>query len=608
MRRLIPLLVLLASCGEPPSGTISADDRRDAHSYAEPWRVRVKHLDLDWDVLFDRKVLKGSAILTLDRPYSGTLALDSRDLKIERAEVNGSPVPFNVGTADAILGAPLTIQLPQDTSRLRIVYETAPQASGLQWLAPEQTGGKRRPFLFTQSQAIHARSWIPCQDTPGVRVTYTARVRTPKDLLAVMSAENDIGAARDGDYSFRMQQPVPSYLIALGVGNLEFRPMGGRTGVFAEPYIVERAASEFEDTERMIEAAEALYGRYRWGRYDLLVLPPSFPYGGMENPRLTFVTPTVIAGDKSLVALIAHELAHSWSGNLVTNATWEDFWLNEGFTTYVENRIVERVYGESRARMEAALSWQELQKEFARLEDCDEILMIDLKGRDPDENVTDVPYEKGALLLRALESRYGRQDFDEFLRAYFDNFAFQSITTRQFLQYLHRTLLKDKPMPDLDEWLHKPGLPASAAQPKSAALETAGAAAKSWAAGEIQAHKIPMASWTTQETLRFLRALPQDIGAARMAELDKVFRFTRTGNYEVLFEWLMMSVRNGYRPAYPRLEQFLIEVGRRKYVRPLYEELVKTPEGKERAKSIYKKARPGYHPITQGTVDKIVKS
>lgn len=585
----------------------TATEGRDEHSYSEPWKARIRHLDLDFDVLFDRKVLKGSATLTLDKPYSGPLVLDSRDLRVERAEVNGSSVRFETGKTDPILGAPLTVHLPDNTSSVRIFYETAPGASGLQWLTPEQTGGKKHPFLFTQSQAIHARSWIPCQDTPGVRITYAARVRTPKELLAVMSAEHEMGTARDGDYSFRMQQPIPSYLIALGVGDLEFRPMGSRTGVFAEPYIADKAAREFADTEKMVEAAEALYGPYRWGRYDLLVLPPSFPYGGMENPRLTFVTPTVIAGDKSLVQLIAHELAHSWSGNLVTNATWDDFWLNEGFTVYVENRIVERVYGPERARMERTLAWQELQKELARLDDRDEILMIDLKGRDPDENVTAVPYEKGALFLRSLENTYGRDRFDQFLRGYFDHFQFQSITTEQFLAYARQHLLNEKPAPDLDAWMHQPGLPASAQQPHAEELDKVDAIAKAWVGGQMPTATLPLKSWNTQETLHFLRALPQDLNAARMAELDKTFALTKTGNYEILFEWLMLAIRNQYQPAYARLDEFLTEVGRRKFVRPLYEELAKSEEGRKRAQRVYGKARAGYHPITQSTVDKIVK-
>src|SRR5687768_6912338 len=372
---------------------------QDVHSYANPSAVRVRHVDLDWDVLFDQKILKGTVTLTIERSsQTEPLILDTRDLKIDRVETSVNereytPATFTVGTSDKILGAPLTIPLPAGATRVRIHYSTSPGASGLQWLAPAQTAGKKDPFMFTQSQAIHARSWIPLQDTPAVRVTYNARVRTPRNLLAVMSAENDARTPCDGDYSFRMRQPIPSYLIALAVGDLRFRSIGPRTGVYAEPQVIDGAARELSDTEKMVVATERLYGPYRWGRYDILVLPPSFPYGGMENPRVTFATPTILAGDKSLVSLIAHELAHSWSGNLVTNATWRDFWLNEGFTVYLERRIQEAVYGPERARMLEVIERQELQEELQRFEDTprETVLYADVEGRDPDEALSSVP-------------------------------------------------------------------------------------------------------------------------------------------------------------------------------------------------------------------------
>jgi leukotriene A-4 hydrolase/aminopeptidase len=609
---------------------------QDVHSYANPSAVRVRHVDLDWDVLFDQKILKGTTTLTIERSsQSEPLILDTRDLKIEKAEtsVDGlkyEPATFTLGTSDKILGAPLTIPLPAGATRVRIHYSTAPGASGLQWLEPAQTAGKKDPFMFTQSQAIHARSWIPLQDTPAVRVTYNARVRTPRNLLAVMSAENDTRAPRDGDYSFRMRQPIPAYLIALAVGDLSFRSLGPRTGVYAEPQVIDRAASELSDTEKMVVATERLYGPYRWGRYDILVLPPSFPFGGMENPRLTFATPTILAGDKSLVSLVAHELAHSWSGNLVTNATWRDFWLNEGFTVYLERRIQEAVYGRARAEMEASLGLRELREEMTTLEDADEILHVDLKGRDPDEGFTNVPYEKGALFLLHLEQTFGRARFDRFLRSYFDHFAFQSITTEQFLSYLKQNLLDKDPAlatrVPVDEWIQKPGLPVSAPQPASPAFGRVEEQGKHWLRREIPVTQIPVAKWTTQERLHFLKFIqgalepppggPDEASATDlsqterirlMGELDRTFNLTRSGNSEIAFQWLMMSIRNQYEPAYPQLEEFLLSVGRRKFIRPLYQELARTPEGRERALAIYRRARPTYHPIAVTSIDQDLK-
>jgi leukotriene A-4 hydrolase/aminopeptidase len=583
---------------------------QDNHSYANTAEVRVTHVALDLDVDFAARRLVGTATLEL----AGTAAavvLDTRELEIAAAETSPdgetfAPAQFQLGQADPILGSPLTVTLAAGTSHVRVRYATSPQASGLQWLEPAQTAGGKEPYLFSQSQAIHARSWIPLQDTPSVRAPYSAVIRTPPSLRAVMSASNDPDAPRTGEYRFEMPQAIPSYLIALAVGDIAFEPMSERTGVYAEPSVVKAAASEFSDTERMMQAVESMFGPYRWGRYDILVLPPSFPFGGMENPRLTFATPTLIAGDRSLVGVIAHELAHSWSGNLVTNATWRDFWLNEGFTVYLENRIQEAVFGEARGAMEAALEVTGLREEMATLPEPDQILHVDLAGRDPDDGFTQVPYVKGMLLLRTLEATVGRERWDAFLRGYFDHFAFQSITTADFLAYLRENLPDAANAVDLAEWTTKPGLPADAVLPQSDALTQVDAAQEAWLAGQNPASAIPLKSWSTQETLHFLTTLPADLSVERMADLDAAFALSQAQNAEIISRWLLESVKRGYQPAYARLEPFLTSVGRRKFLEPLYRALAATPDGKKLASEIYAKARPGYHPIAQATVDKIL--
>jgi len=559
----------------------------DIHSWSRPDRIRVRHLEMDLDVRFDRKILAGSVTLHLDRTEGDELVLDTRGLTVHSVE---NAAGFSLGTADANLGAPLSIRLEPGASWVRVHYQTSPGASGLQWLDAAQTAGKRHPFLYTQSQAIHARSWIPLQDTPGVRVTFRATVRVPRGLCIVMGAAlEDAGESTPGERHFRMDQPVPSYLIALAAGDLAYREIGPRSGIYAEPEMLERAVYEFADTEAMIAAVEQLYGPYRWERYDLLVLPPSFPFGGMENPRLTFATPTVIAGDRSLVSLVAHELAHSWSGNLVTNATWSDFWLNEGFTVYVERRVLEKLYGTARAEMEAVLGRRELEREMAGLPLDDRVLHINLEGRDPDDGCTLVPYEKDALLLRTIERAVGREKFDAFLRSYFSHFAFRSITTADFLEYIRRELPNSVP---LGEWIFEPGIPAGAAEPHSDAFARIEAG---WPADT--------SGWSTQEWLHFLRTQDQP----DMARLDREFLFTASGNSEILHDWLLMSVKNSYQPALPKVETFLCSVGRRKFLKPIYSELMKTSEGRTRARAIYSKARSSYHPIAQGTIDEIVK-
>jgi len=608
------------------------DEVRDIHSYARPAEVRVTHLELEWVVAFDNKALEGMAILHIERGPAGRgapLRLDTRDLDIISVSATlaggGKPpgnVPWRLMEPDPHLGSQLIIELPADADRVAIAYRTSPDASGLQWLDPTQTAGGQHPFLYTQSQAIHARSWIPCQDSPGVRVTFDATIRVPAPLRAVMAAREDedsAGGKPSGPseltaFSYTMPHPIPSYLIALAVGDLEFGEVGPRTGVWAEPSVLPAAVQEFADMERMLEVTEEIYGPYRWGRYDLLVLPPSFPFGGMENPMLTFATPTILAGDRSLVSLVAHELAHSWSGNLVTNATWSDFWLNEGFTTYIERRIMEGVYGEERAGMEWTLGRQDLDAELESFSDSpgDQILRVDLEGRDPDDGMTSVPYEKGALMLRQLEETYGREVFDPFLRSWFDDHAFTSLTTDRLTEYLAAGLLdKEKPLPghtppDVGAWIDQPGLPSTAPTIPSVVLGRVGESADRWAAGDLAPASIDTSGWTTQQWLHFLRSLPDDLPASSMAALDAAFGLTRTGNAEITDQWLILAVRHGYEPAYGRLEEFLTGQGRRKFLKPLYEELVKTEDGRVRAKMIYANARPLYHSISRRTLDEIV--
>lgn len=602
---------MISACTEVPDR--SSDAATDLHSLSNPSEVRTTHVDLDIEVDFDAQQLEGSCTLAVEG--SGEIVvLDTQELTIRAVEARGAEgtfaeVPFEMGPADAILGTPLRIRRGSSDA-VRVHYSTGSRASGLQWLAPVQTAGGQQPFLYTQSQPIQARSWIPLQDSPAVRVTFSARVRTPPSLLAVMGAEMSAGTERTGDYRFRMPLAIPPYLISLAVGDLAFRATGERTGVYAEPAVVDAAAREFEDTEAMMLAVEELYGPYLWGRYDILVLPPAYPFGGMEHPRLTFLSPTVIAGDKSLVNIVAHELAHSWSGNLATNATWRDFWLNEGFTVYIEERIQEAVYGPERAAMEVSLEVEDLRQEMASMDARDQVLHIDLAGRDPDDGFSGVPYVKGAMFLRTIEKLVGREAFDRFLRGYFEAFAFRSLTTPEFAEYLDTHLLALHPearrrLP-IREWLQSPGLPEGGHEPVSEALSHAKRAASDWVSETTASEDLPTGQWTTQHWLAFLRSLPADLGPARMAELDEHFGLTGAGNAEILGEWLVLAIENEYRTADRALAEFLTTVGRRKFLRPLYEQLAETPEGKQRALEIYAEARSGYHPVAVHTIDALL--
>jgi aminopeptidase N len=614
---ILALALLAAACARPEAPPAPAEAMAiadDPHSFARPEEVRVTHLALDLTVDFEARTLSGRASLTVDNPAGAReLVLDTRGLEVAAVTLgDGSAAAFALGDEIAgqeFLGRPLTIAIEPDAEVVHVDYATSPGAAALQWLDPAQTAGGERPFLYTQSQPILARTWVPCQDSPGVRMTYEATVRVPEGLIAVMSAENPTAEQAGGVYRFSMPQPVPSYLLALAVGDLGFEPLGAASGVYAEPATLPAAAWELADTPQMIDAAERLYGPYRWGRYDLLVLPPSFPFGGMENPRLTFATPTILAGDRSLVALVAHELAHSWSGNLVTNANWNDFWLNEGFTTYFEGRIMEALYGEEYAEMLAALALGELRATIEEMgaDAPDTRLHLDLAGRDPDEGMNDVAYEKGRFFLRTLERAVGRERWDAFLADYFDRFAFQTMTSAAFLDHLRRELLtpEEAERIGLERWVYEPGLPDNLVAPTSERFAAVDAQRQAWLDGGTAA-ELPTAAWTTHEWLRFLRGLPDELPPARLAELDQAFRLTASGNAEIQAAWFRLAIAAGYRPAYPALEEFLLRVGRRKFLSPLYGALAATPEGKAWALEVYERARPGYHAVSRGTIDEIL--
>lgn len=616
---LFAVLVFTISCKLQSNQDKQPDNKKaqtekDPHTFAQPHKAVVKHLDMDIKVNFDTKQITGKASWSIHNiAKTDQIIFDTKLLEIEKVTVGADEkeAKFSLGNEDAILGKPLTINITEADTLVHIYYTTSKDAGALQWLEPQLTSGKKLPFLFTQSQPILARSWVPSQDGPGIRFTYNATVTVPKELMAVMSAENPQQKNSTGVYQFKQTHPIPSYLLALAVGDLVFKPIDERTGVYAEPAMLEKAAWEFADMGKMVTAAEKIYGPYRWGRYDVLVLPPSFPYGGMENPNLTFATPTVIAGDRSLVALIAHELAHSWSGNLVTNSTWNDMWLNEGFTTYFQHRIIEALYGTDEQKMQEVLSRQDLANAVKDKGDTskDTHLKGNYKGRDPEDATSDIVYDKGFAFVQTIEAVVGRTRLDTFLKNWFNTYAFQSRNTEQFLEYLNKELIKgDKAIADkirIDAWVYGPGIPKNIPQSVSANFNKIDSAVANLRTAPVTGLSKKIRS--TNELLYFLAHLPADLTADEMSALDKEFKFTQSGNSEVQSAWYTLAIRNKYTHANPYIEKFLTEVGRRKFLRPLYGEMVKTPEGKEWAKRIYVKARANYHPVSYTTIDELLK-
>jgi aminopeptidase N len=582
---------------------------KELHSFSKPNTSVIQHLNLDINVDFKTEIISGKATYTIENNNASEIILDTKFLDIEKVEADGKTTSYKLGEFDEELGQALIIAITNATKTVTIYYKTTNKTEALQWLKPQQTADKTHPFLFTQGQAILTRTWIPIQDSPQIRITYDATVKVPKELMAVMSAENPKTKTADGQYSFKMKQPISPYLIALAVGDIEYKAVSERTGVYAEKSVIDKAHFEFSDMEKMVAAAENLYGKYDWEQFDVIVLPPSFPFGGMENPRLTFATPTVIAGDKSLTSLIAHELAHSWSGNLVTNATWNDFWLNEGFTVYFEIRIMEALYGKDRANMIALIGRQDLDDEIESFKDEPNRtkLKLDLKDKNPDDGMNSIAYDKGYLFLRTLEETVGRDKFDVFLKNYFKTHAFSTVTTELFLEYLNKNLLEPNDITfNTEEWVYQPGIPSNQAIITSDKFANTENVLQQFLENDTIDGSITK-DWTTLEWVHFIRNFPETMTANDMARFDKAFDLSSASNSHIAMVWFEQSINKDYHGnnVDQKIEDFLIKVGRRWYVKTLFEAFKKNDKTEE-ALAIYKKSRANYHSVTANTIDELL--
>ncbi len=585
--------------------------RPDPHSFADDGQPDIRHLDLELRVDFEEQVLHGIATFELTDAPDAYVDLDTKDLALRSIiDDSGDSVRFELGEDDPVLGRRL--RLYSTRPRISIEYRTSPDATALQWLSAAQTAARTHPFVFTQCQAIHARSIVPCQDSPRIRFTFDARLTVPKEVRGVFAAAPGEAREVDGqtEFTFRMPQPIPSYLLAFAAGDLRSEAVGPRSIVYAEEPLLNQAASDFGEVERMIETAESLFGPYAWDRFDLLVMPPSFPYGGMENPRLTFLTPTLLTGDRSLVNVVAHELAHAWTGNLVTNASAEHFWLNEGFTVYAERRIIEALQGPKQASLQAAVGRRDLHRDLNRLTNVDPqltALRTHLEGRDPDQVFSSIPYEKGYLFLLQLEETVGRAAFDAFLRAYIDEHRFRSITTEQFVTFLDEKLPQARERVDIDAWIAAPGLPALIREPRVADLDRLEALAE--AIGRNERPADGLAELSSMEWQVVLSLLPTTIDAEQCRWLNEAFQLGTSTNSEIRAEWLARAAASDVKSADPAIREALSTWGRMKYLRPLYAGLLaRGPDGRALAEDIYAAAWEGYHPVARAMVADLLEA
>jgi aminopeptidase N len=582
---------------------------KDPHSYAEFTQGLITHIDFEIQVDFETKAMKILAKYQLDHPVSGSFYLDTRALDIERIVGDGTDIQWVLDKQDEILGNRLHLQDLDETSEFSIQLTTSPEASALQWLTPKQTAGGSHPFVYSQCQAIHARSIFPCQDSPSVRFTYSATVRVKRPLITVMGAERT-GQEDQGKlttFTFHMLQPIPSYLFAIAVGKLEFRDMGPRTGIYAEPTLIDAAVWEFEGNEERIIQAEKLLGPYLWDRYDLLIMPPSFPYAGMENPRLTFLSPTMSVGDRSWVSIITHELAHAWTGNLVTNATWEDFWINEGWTTYIESRLTEILEGddlnqlyrfEGRIHLRDALEYYGMDSKYT----C---LKTSLVGEDPEEVGSYIAYYKGSDFLLSLENVIGRVTFDGFIKRYIQKFQFSSLSTEEFLHYLRQELPGIDNEVDIERWVYDVGFPEDAPVYHSKLYDQIHEALEAYKSGVLP-EKSDVADWIGDQIFQFLRLIEAPISLSDCRHLEEIFGLVKHGDVAIRWAYYMIAIPSGDDRIRVDLDSFVKNVGRAILIELLFRQMVINDWTKEFARTLFDQSRDRHHPITVKAVESIL--
>ncbi|XP_078276838.1 aminopeptidase B-like [Rhinoraja longicauda] len=612
--------------------------RGDAATASSCDDFSVRHLHLELRVEFDRRRLAGRAVLQLGflRPEQRLLRLDTHpSLSVEAVRAR-----YGIGTPAQTLehrtrpfttyGSVLELTLPgpcdpAEPLEVTIDYTTG-DGPGVVWLNPEQTAGKVKPYLFTQGQAVLNRSFFPCFDTPAVKSTYSASIKVPEGFTAVMSATEWEHDKKENVFHFKMRQPIPAYLIALAVGDIVSAEVGPRSRVWTEPCLLDAAKEEFNGViEEFLTVGEKLFGPYVWGRYDLLFMPPSFPFGGMENPCLTFVTPCLLAGDRSLANVIIHEISHSWFGNLVTNANWGDFWLNEGFTMYAQRRISTEVYGAEYTCLEAATGRALLRKHMDNTGENHPLNKLKVKiehGIDPDETYNETPYEKGFCFVSYLAHLVGDQNkFDAFLRAYVEKFKFKSIVAEDTLNFyldyfpeLKKQDVEKRPGFEFDCWLNTPGWPPYLPDLSSGdtLMKPAESLASLWFAAELNMDAIKavdLCSWKTYQIIHFLDKLLEKspLPPGNTEKLAEMYpNISKSKNAELRFRWVQIVVRNNYEDAFDELRDFLQSQGKQKYTVPLYQAMWTETEGTRKlAQEIFATTGNQLHQNVQNFVKKI---
>ena len=581
---------------------------QDPTTYADLSQGKIRHIDFHIKVDFFTRTLEITAAYQMQEPVHGSLYLDTYKLELLDARLYHRSLAWDFDARDDTLGERLHLKGFEGETEFTLKLRTSPEARALQWMSESQTAGGKHPFLYSQCQAINARSIFPCQDTPSIRFTYSAEVEVPAGLTAVMAAEWVEGSQATGRFTFRMPQPIPSYLFAVAAANLDFRTLGPRTGIYAEPEVIEAAAWEFAEIEKTMVEAEKLLGPYLWGRYDLLVLPPSFPFGGMENPRLTFLTPTAILGTRGQANLVTHELAHAWTGNLVTNATWRDFWLNEGWTTYAETRITEILEGKDVTDLNAVYDEKRTLEIISRMGMNSPRTCLKYQGeeKDADSFTSVLAYTKGCFFLKECEYAVGRERFDAFIQKYMKTFQFQSLTTEGFLEFLKAELPDVFEKVDVQTWVYKPGMPETWHKPQSHLYDEVEKALADLKEGRLPARE-QAKNWHRYQILSFLQGLPKTISVEDCKTLEDVLELEKRNDDHFLSYFYATCILSGYQEILPRVENFVERIGRMLYLMPVARAMVEAEWSRDKVRPLFEQVRDRHHPMTIAAMQDFLK-
>ncbi|KAN0082888.1 hypothetical protein V8E55_008683 [Tylopilus felleus] len=629
---------------------ISSQDPTSQSNYS---KIVTTHLTLDWTIDFEKRYIHGSATHQLvAKEDVSEVIFDTRVLDIEAVEVDGRVVEPQLDSEHPVMGSALHVPLPHtragETVLVKITYETTDQCPALMWLEKELTEGKKFSYLFSQCQPIHARSLAPLQDTPSVKLTYDAEVSS---VLPVLLSAQRVSPPSDGPphggkvigkdvvtYGYKQTEPIPPHLLAIASGNLHYRPFvvpKGRTwssGVWTEPELLGDAYNEFcEDTPRYLAAAEDLAGPYKFGVYDLLILPHSFPYGGMENPCISFITPTLITGDRSLTDVVIHELTHSWFGNGVTNAHASHFWLNEGWTTYIERLLLELIHSPGHRGLSYVIGYKSLVDalELFRLTPRYQRLVIAFDvGEDPDAAYSRVPYDKGANLILLLERTLGGiNGILPYIKDYVKTFMGHSITTTQWKDHLYSFFAdqedKIKALDSIDwnAWFYGEGVTLPVKLEYDLTLVTAANdLADRWNASrdigdpsELDFKASDLDRLDSKQRVVFLErletypALPMN----HLLHLDALYRFSQITNSEIRMPFYLVVLKDSTSPAAKLFVQPVLDwvigkesgviQGRMKFCRPLFRAADKVDHSKTVA--AYESAQTLFHPIARKLIE-----